>query len=134
MWCLHFQAGFRGRRGWTVRRAVERMDIEAGFAGSGASWRGSFAGPGRWLGSSATLRTFFSSVRNGAGCSGTRLAPPPSGAGPDRAGARNPRTPHRAGARGRRNAAFAAPDPHTCWNPACDRCGRAREAHSGTPR
>ena len=36
MWCLHFQAGFRGRGGWTVRTAVERMDIEAGFAGSGA--------------------------------------------------------------------------------------------------
>ena len=37
MWCLHFQAGFRGRGGGgTVRTAVERMDIEAGFAGSGA--------------------------------------------------------------------------------------------------
>ena len=69
MWCLHFQAAFRGRGG---------VDGEDGGGANGyrgricrvwSSWRASFAGPGRWLGSSATLRMFFSSVRNGAGCS-----------------------------------------------------------------
>ena len=49
-------------------------------------------------------------------------------AGRGRAGARNPRTAHRPGARRRRNAALAAPDPRTRRDPAQDRRRDPREA------